>query len=484
MQRTFEETLLKPKDRVLSTMNGDGKRRWLWPRLSKGTLWQRRRWFAYFLIALFTVTPYLSMNGKPVILIDVVNRKFHILGQTFLPSDTLLMALLMLSVFLAIFAFTAIFGRVFCGWACPQTVWLEYVYRPIERVCLGTAGRGGKPAQRAPVWRYVAMYAIFLLVSIHLAHTALSYFVGVSQLHHWIWQSTPWQHPAAFIVVAIVTAWMMWDFAYWREQMCIIGCPYGRFQSALLDRQSLIVSYDYRRGEPRRGVGGSETKARAVSLKVVPAADRRPPAADPVGDCISCTMCVQVCPTGIDIRDGLQSECINCTQCIDACDAVMDKIGKPRGLIGYSSQVAREGAPKKLLRPRVVIYPTLLTIVLTAFFVVLFTKPKMDMVVLRAPGTTFESVDNRHIINRFKIDLTNRSSGPQTYAFAASEGMTIDVDGGPVELDPIETKSVQVRVVAMADTFRHGRSHVTLTATDSSGHTRSKTIELRGPYGY
>jgi polyferredoxin len=516
MSRPFEDTLLRPQERVLSTMDGDGSRRWMWPKLAKGKLWQLRRAFAYLLIALFTITPYLTLNGKPVVLLDVVNRKFHILGQTFLPTDTMLMALLMLSIFLTIFTFTAIFGRVFCGWACPQTVWLEFVYRPIERLFLGTTGRGGKPTRPVASWRYVAMYGVFLLISLHLAHTALAYFVGAAQLHQWILTFNPLAHPGAFLMVAIVTAWMMWDFAYWREQMCIIGCPYGRFQSALLDKHSIIVSFDKLRGEPR----GKSKKNQPVSLRVAEThacgstvehacgsgrcsdhgssscsglcdhsspttrSALHSPLSTKQGDCIDCKMCTQVCPTGIDIRDGLQSECINCTQCVDACNSVMTKLGKPTGLIGYSSQAVREGQTKRFLRPRVVIYPTLLAIVFSLFLILLFTRSGVDMVVLRPPGTPFESVDGITVVNRLKIDVTNRTDIPQTYRLKSlTPGVTLTADDGDFTLNPVESRMVMARVTAPSSIFQRGRSQLTIRVIDAAGNSRDKTIDIRGPYG-
>jgi cytochrome c oxidase accessory protein FixG len=494
--RSFEETLLKPKDRVLSTLEADGSRRWLSPRLAKGTLWQLRRAFAYVLIAVFTLVPYLTIHGKPAVLLDVANRKFHILGVTFLPTDTLLMALLMLSAFLGIFAFTALFGRVFCGWACPQTVWLEFVYRPIERLFTGRSGCGGKPAKPVAVRKKLAMYAVFFVVSIHLAQTLLAYFVGARTLNSWIFGSTPWQHPGPFLLVAIVTAWMMWDFAYWREQMCIIGCPYGRFQSALLDKHSVIVSYDKLRGEPRgKGKRHEGTKARSeelgatVSLKVLP--DSVPPSlrasVPSLGDCIDCTMCVQVCPTGIDIRDGLQSECVNCTQCIDACDSVMDKVGKPRGLIGYSSQAVRESQPKKLVRPRVIIYPALLTIVFTLFLVLLLNRPKFDMVVLRSPGTTFEErANDSETVNRLKLRITNRTDDPQTYTYEIADRADahIEAEHPRITLEPIADSIEDVRVIAPSSAFVKGQLDVTIRVKSGDGISREKKVTLRGPFHY
>ncbi|MCA9240682.1 MAG: 4Fe-4S binding protein, partial [Planctomycetales bacterium] len=277
--------LLEPEERVLSTLEHDGSRRWLFPRLSQGRFWHRRRLVAYLLIATYALLPFIKIGGKPAILLDIANRQFTFFGFTFLPTDTLLLAIFVVALFLTIFFATAVAGRVWCGWACPQTVYMEYVFRPIERLFTGRKGKGGAPDKNvAGVWKGV-MYVVYFLVCLHLANVFLSYFVGVEKLHRWIWTSYPWEHPGPFVLVMFITGLMMFDFCYWREQLCIIGCPYGRFQSVMLDKSSCIIGYDEQRGEPR-GRG-------------------RDRATQGLGDCVACNMCVQVCPTGIDIRDGL-----------------------------------------------------------------------------------------------------------------------------------------------------------------------------------
>ena len=301
----MDSSLTPPEDRVLTTLDADGSRHWIYPKLAQGTFLRWRRVVAYLLIALYTLLPFISIGGKPTILLDIVHGEFTFFGFTFLPTDMVLLAIFVVTLFLTLFFVTAIAGRVWCGWACPQTVYMEFVFRPIERLCTGTTGVGNKPKKNVAPWRIAAMYFLYLLICLHLSHTFLSYFVGVKNLHDWIWTSPPWQHPGAFAVVAFITGLMMFDFCYWREQLCIIGCPYGRFQSVLLDRGSATIGYDCHKGEPRgRGRDREEKK---------------------LGHCVDCHLCVDVCPTGIDIRDGLQLECIGCAQCIDICDQVMDK---------------------------------------------------------------------------------------------------------------------------------------------------------------
>ncbi len=466
------ESLLEPEERVLSTLEADGSRRWLYPRLSKGPWWQRRRAFAYALIAVFLALPWLRVGGEPLILLDIVHRRFHLFGYTFLPTDTVLLAILVLAVFVAVFFFTAVLGRVFCGWLCPHNVFLEYVYRPIERVFTGKAGVGGAPKQNLAGWRKLAMYGVFLLISLLLANTFVAYFVGSTELVRWVWTTPPWAHPVAFGVVALCTAWIMWDMAFWREQLCIVGCPYGRFQSVMLDRHSLIVSYDPKRGEPR----GKPRKSKHgdTSLPVL-------------GDCIDCSMCVVVCPTGIDIRDGLQMECINCTQCIDACDDVMDRVDRPRGLIRYSAQARIDGEPSRLLRPRTVLYPAALVALLSLFTVVFLAKPATDLTVLRGMGRPFAVMPDGQIENQLRIKLVNRTDAARTYTIAVLPEAGGDplhqqtVNDADVTLAPGETATVPVRLLLNPAAYTTGRLDADVVVTDDRGDVVHETVLLRGP---
>jgi cytochrome c oxidase accessory protein FixG len=458
--------LLKPEQHVLSTLEADGSRRWLHPKLSRGRLLFLRRIVAYGLIAIFTILPFIKIGGKPAILLNIPARQFTFFGFTFLPTDTVLLAIFMVGLLLSVFLFTALFGRVWCGWACPQTVYMEFVFRPIERLFDGTVGRGGAPRQPA-VWRFAVRGLIYGLLCIYLANTFLAYFVGVDQLRQWVIQS-PIAHPLPFLVMAFVTIAMMIDFCYFREQLCLIACPYGRLQSVLLDQNSLIVAYDQRRGEPRG-------KKRSVDPKSnLPL----------VGDCIDCGNCVTTCPTGIDIRHGLQMECINCTQCIDACNLVMQKIGRPPNLIRYSSQNRDRGQAAHLLRPRTVIYPLLLLGVLSAFVGAICSRGPFDVVALREPGNPYSVTEDGLIRNVFRIKITNRSDQPRHLTAEPSEppAAVLQIREERMDVAPGHSTTFHADMVVPRDVFENGRAVCQLDVRDQAGNRQSVTFKLIGPY--
>jgi cytochrome c oxidase accessory protein FixG len=456
--------LLDAPQHVLSTLESDGSRRWLFPRLSKGAMWKRRRALAYFLIVFFVMLPHLRISGRPMILLDITSRRFVFFGHTFLPTDTLLLTLFMLGVFISIVLATTFAGRVWCGWGCPQTVYMEFLFRPIDRLFEGTAGKGGKPKQKPTGLLALARYAFYILLCMLLAHTFLAYFVGTDRLAQWI-RSSPVEHPTAFLVMGGTTAAMLFDFLYFREQLCLIACPYGRFQSVMLDRQSLIVAYDPNRGEPRK-------KGRRQE-------------GDVAGDCVDCHQCVVVCPTGIDIRDGLQLECVNCTQCIDACNDVMDRVGSPRGLIRYSSQDALAGKPPKLLRVRTVAYPVLLLTVVIAFVAVLSTKYAFDARLMRGRGNPFQRTEAGVIANNFRMRLTNRTNDPQTYSIRVVDPTEARLGGSSsesVELEASATTLVPIVVEVPATRLGPlGQYNGKLRITDEIGNEREVTMKLLGP---
>ncbi|GAA4438469.1 cytochrome c oxidase accessory protein CcoG [Bremerella cremea] len=462
----MSDELLTPDEHVLSTLESDGSRRWLFPRVSLGKYWHARRIVGFALIAIFVAIPHVRLNNKPLVLLDITERQFTIFGYTFLPSDTLLLALLMISVFLTIFLLTALLGRVWCGWACPQTVYLEFVYRPIERFFMGTSGRGGVPSKSVPAYRKVAMYAVYLVLSMALAHTFLAYFVGTDRLRQWVTQS-PFEHPGPFIVMALTTGLMMFDFVFFREQLCLIACPYGRFQSVLLDRNSLIVAYDHVRGEPRG------KRKQGQELPIVE---------EPQGDCIDCKLCVRTCPTGIDIRDGLQMECVHCTQCVDACDEIMTRINKPTGLIRYSSQEAIETGVQRFLRPRVFIYPTLLAIVVSILAYNIINKKSFDVTLIRGFGLPYSVNDAGQIENRLQVKLVNRLEEEDTFQMVLEPNI-LQLDGnGPTTIAAGASETISFVVIAERKDFVVGKIPATLKITsEKTQDERSIQCRIFGP---
>ena len=461
---SYDQTLIKPQGRVLATLEEDGSRRWLHPKLSRGRFWKRRRAVAYFLIALFMALPNIRVHGKPAMLLDVVHRRFTLLGVTFLPTDTLLLALFAVSTLLTIFFVTALLGRVWCGWACPQTVYLEFVFRPIERLFDGRKGAGGKPRKDVPGWRTAGKYIAYVLASLIVAHTFLAYFVGTDQLRHWV-TGSPAEHLTAFLVVIVTTALMLFNFAFFREQTCTIACPYGRFQSVLLDRQSMIISYDERRGEPRG----------AIKKTSLPVLEKR-------GDCIDCEMCVSVCPTGIDIRQGLQLECIGCAQCIDACDSVMRKVGRQVGLIRYSSQSGMAGEPVRVLRARVIVYATIVAVLLGLLTLLIVTRPPADVTLLRGLGRPFVINAAGEVDNSMRIKITNRSDRRQRLQVTVVEprGVRAQMTDESIELAPGESRVEPVQVLAPPSMFNWGTLDAMLRIT-GKGVEIDRPCRLLGP---
>lgn len=462
-----------PDIQVLSTLNADGSRRWLKPKLSPGRFLNYRRAVGYLLIAFFCALPHLRIMGKPPILLDLLRREFTFFGVTLYPTDTLLLALLVLSVFLTIFFLTAMFGRVWCGWGCPQTVYLELVYRPIERFFEGAPGRKKKQGG----WRKPAKLVTYLVISFALANTFIAYFVGTDDLFRWMLGS-PFNHPVPFLVMAVTTFLMMFDFAFFREQVCIVACPYGRFQSVMLDRNSLIITYDENRGEPRgKKRRASKSKPTDVSLKVMP----EEPA---LGDCIDCKMCVTTCPTGIDIRDGLQLECVNCAQCIDACDSVMDKIGKPRGLIRYGSQAAvLDGEKSRFIRPRTVLYPAIITVLFSGFLFVLITRAPAYVSVLRQRGAPYAVLEDGSVVNSVTMKVQNRRPDESLYTFSLVdlESGVVEVPGEAFTVVPRETVSRPMLLKAPSSSFPSGSRDVTIRITDNEGFEKDVTYRMMAP---
>ena len=461
---TITSNAPEAQERVLSTLNRDGSRRWIRPKLSRGGFYRRRFFVAWGLIATFTLIPIVKLGGKPLMLFDIPKREFTFFGATFLPTDTFLLMLLLFSIFIGIFLITAVLGRVWCGWACPQTVYMEFLYRPIEVLIEGGRNRQLRLDAEGANARRLMKNLVFLLVSAFLANTFLAYFVGWDQLLGWM-TSSPTRHPAAFALMLGTTLLMFFDFAYFREQTCIVACPYGRFQSVLLDRQSLIVGYDAARGEPRAKWRKNEKRN--------------------AGDCIDCSLCVSTCPTGIDIREGLQMECIACTQCTDACDEVMDRIGLERGLIRYTSQAELESGKRSFLRPRLVVYSAILVVMLGTFAFSLVGKQTADVTLLRGLGAPFTILPSGEVSNQIRIKVANRSPEERSYwiELGAAGDLTMIAPENPLIVSPGQTEMTGAFITAPTSAFTDGEAAITLTISDGVDFTTVLQYRILGPAG-
>jgi len=448
-------------ERVLPTLNEDGSRRWIRPKLSRGPWLRRRVMVGWALILLFTAIPYLKLRGKPLILLDVPHRQFTLFGTTFLPTDSMFLMLLLVGLFVGIFLITAIFGRVWCGWACPQTVYMELVYRPIERMIEGNRAHQMRLDRDGPDGRRALKNVVFAFVSIFLAHTFLAYFVGVRVLFGWV-TGPPGEHWGAFVLAAVVAGLMFLDFGVLREQVCLVACPYGRFQSVLLDRRSLIVGYDARRGEPR---GPLERHGQTR------------------GDCIDCAACVITCPTGIDIRGGLQMECIHCTQCIDACDVVMAKTGRPKGLIRYGSRDEFEGQARRLLRPRIVIYPLIMVLVWGGLAYALAHRGSADVTVLRGIGAPYGVLPDGQISNQLRVKIVNRTQAARRYTISIKHAPDLRLvsPDNPLDVPAGASATASVFVMASATSIPHGLREIEVDVEDDAGFEKETHYRLLGP---
>jgi cytochrome c oxidase accessory protein FixG len=435
-----------PRDRVLSTLELDGSRHWIDPKLSKGRFLRRRRIVGYALIALFVALPFVKIGGRPAVLLDLVTRELSLFGMVFRPSSGFLIMLLGLTVVVTVFLVTALFGRVWCGWGCPQTVYLELVFRPIERL-----------TKKRPALKW----AIYAVLAFALANVFLAYFVGVARLRIWVIGS-PLDHLGGFSLVVGVAALMLFDFGYFREQMCIITCPYGRLQSVLLDKDSLLIGYDAKRGEPR----GKPHKKLAVIAD-----------APSLGDCVDCGACVRTCPTGIDIRDGLQMECIGCAQCIDACDVVMDKLERPRGLIGYRST-------GRILRARTMIYPALLALVGSLLVWSVATQSSTEVWITRISGPQFVEIDAATVSSAVRVKLENDTDTARHYTITIRDA-DLKLRTPQIRWDVKPRKSIDIPlfVDVPRTAFVHGKRTTAIYIDDSAGFHRVVAVTLMGPEG-
>ncbi|EAY28255.1 cytochrome c oxidase accessory protein CcoG [Microscilla marina] len=444
---------------TIATVDDKGKRVWLYPKKPKGKYYNRRKLVSVVLLILFFGAPLIKIDGNPLFLFNVFERKFVLFGRLFLPADFHLFVLATITFFIFIILFTVAYGRVWCGWACPQTIFMEMVFRRIEYWIEGDANQQRKlnkrPWDKDKVIRKTSKQLIFFAISLLIAHAAMAYMVGIEQTIA-IASKPPTENLAGFVGLMAFTGVFYGVFAKFREQACIAVCPYGRLQSVLLTKDSVGVAYDFERGEPRGKL--KKKQSAANSNKPLNLDDLE----KPQGDCVDCKLCVHVCPTGIDIRNGSQMECVNCTACIDACDAVMEKIEKPKGLIRYASHNNIENKTNwKLRNPRVLAYTAVLFILIGLQAFLLMERGKYEVTLLRAPGSLYSELPNGNITNVYNARIINKSNENASFTFKLKNskgkihfaGNTLKVAKSEtaegvfvLELPPGEVKSLKTEV--------------------------------------
>lgn len=380
----------------IATVDSKGKRIWLFPKKPEGRYFDRRKLLSYLFLAFLFAGPFIRIGGEPLLLVNILERKFVILGQVFWPQDTIYFLLGMITMVVFVIVFTVAFGRIFCGWICPQTIFMEMVFRRIEFWIDGDASYQKKlknmPWNREKIIKRVSKHSLFYLVSFIIGNTFLAYIIGSDELIR-IVTEPPSEHVGGLIGIVGFSFVFYGVFAWMREQVCIAICPYGRLQGVLLDRDSVVIAYDHVRGEERSKFRKGE--------------DRQ---AFGKGDCIDCNACVAVCPTGIDIRNGTQLECVNCTACIDACDNIMDRIDKPRGLIRYASENQINNNTGFVYTGRAKAYTAVLVILIGVLSTLLFLRSDVETSVLRTPGMLYQDEGNGSYTNLYNYSIVNKTN--------------------------------------------------------------------------
>ncbi len=452
---------VRPSRDSVTTIRPDGSRPYLHPAATRGRYTSARRVVALTLLVIYLALPWIQINGHPAVFLDVARLRFHLFGLTLAAQDLWLLFFVFTGVGFSLFFVTALFGRIWCGWACPQTVFLEHVYRPIERLIEGDAV-ARRALDVAPwSWRKFRLralkQAIYVLLSAVFTHLFLAYFVSLPEVWSMVRQA-PSEHWGAFVFMAGYTGLTYFIFSWFREQVCIVLCPYGRMQSVLTDEHTLAVGYDQRRGEPRGHGAGA-------------------------GDCVDCGRCVQVCPTGIDIRQGLQLECVGCTACIDACDPVMAKLGRPRGLIRYDSLVGLAGGRTRWVRPRTLLYFGLLLAGAAVGAWALASIRPASFGVTRMTGAPYH-LDAGIVRNQFLVRVVNKRNAPARFR--------IELPGAPAglrrtgleeELEIAPLGEVVRPLVLQQDRASYaGLLHLRVELRDAAGTFRlSREVEFLGP---
>jgi cytochrome c oxidase accessory protein FixG len=458
-----------PEEDLLYSLSADGKRKFMHPLVHHGRYWRIRRAVAYALVALFLVVPHIPIGGYPALFIDLATRRTHVLGATFNPADSLILVAFGFGVIVTVFFVASTFGRMWCGYTCPQTVYLEFVFRPIEAFLEGGPLKQRKlnaaPVDARKAAIKIGKWAIWTVVALVMASTFVAYFTGWGPLARGV-LAEPLAWRGALFTIALVGGAILFDFGWFRDQMCTIACPYGRLQNVIADQDTILVAYDEKRGEPRM-------RMRARVAGVV------------AGDCIECRACVNACPTGTDIKRGLQPECIGTAQCIDACDEVMRGLGKPIGLIKYTSEREQRGGERRLWRPRTVAYLALMTIAWGALAVLVLTRSDALVEIVRGGREPYRMLPTGQVANQQRVRITNHLGETQRFTIEVLDprGASLVVGDAPVVVGPQGLVTVNAVTTVPPGVFVDGQAPVRYLVTSDRGFRREIEFLLLGPFG-
>jgi polyferredoxin len=463
MEATIIEDKIGSYRDSVATISKEGKRNIINPKRPKGRLYNLRTRFSIFYLIVFFSLPFIKVNGEPLLMLNILERKFIIFGMVFWPQDFFIFGIAMLTFVVFVILFTVVFGRIFCGWACPQTIFMEMVFRKIEYWIDGDSNKQKQlrtmPWNAEKTRKRVIKFIIFFAISFIIANFFLAYLISMDQVLGYL--KDPSAHLGTLISLLIFTS--IFFFVYWwfREQACIVVCPYGRLQGVLLDKNSIVVAYDHKRGEPR----GKLKKKDDHDCKCVDCKDdgacksiaAKFEASIPQGDCIDCLACVRVCPTGIDIRNGTQLECINCTACIDACDAIMTNIHKPKGLIRYASENSITTGVKLKFTTRIKAYTAVLSLLLSLLVFLLVSRTELDARLMRTAGMTYTSLPDGRISNLYNLKLANKTHKDIPF--------TLKLENIPGEIELVGSSSLIVK----KEDYSHLQFFVKLNRADVKG---------------
>lgn len=458
-----------PEEDLLYSLSADGKRRFMHPVVRKGRFWQIRRAIAYALVVAFFALPLIRVGGNPAVQFDIAARHSHVFGGTFYPTDSLILVAFGFGIIVTVFFVGSTFGRMWCGYACPQTVWLEFVFRPIEAWLEG--GPANQTRLNASPWsaRKLAIksakWAAWAVVALLMSSTFVAYFTGWEPFVRGV-AGDPAAWTGALSVVLFVAGAIVFDFGWFRDQMCTIACPYGRLQNVLADQDTILVAYDVRRGDPK-----------------VRLADRV--AGIQAGDCIDCKRCVSACPTGTDIRRGLQPECIGTAQCIDACDEVMRSVGKPIGLVKYTSEREQQGGVRRTWHLRTFAYLALMTVAWGGLAVLLLTRADALVEVIRGGREPYRMLPTGEVANQQRVRITNQRHETQRFTIEvlSPEGARLVVSESPIVAEPEQVVTVNAVATVPRDVFVDGQAPIRYLVSSDRGFRKEVAFLLLGPYG-